>query len=318
MLNRLYAAAAVLGVSMTLAACGVSSEEKSNAPVAVKELSEGLTLFKIDGKISGAFRKADHAIYFETLRGQPRNAFYKQVDPTLPDFEIDIRVLDEDGRPIFIQQAGDQLADESWVKDILADAKKPRVDPYKRAEHYELMKEAFQTLESANVPAALSMEKSVLVASRFSIKESVLKTGIAKASEAMQAEKGYAPGWNSIELHRKSIMLGLGEHSATWANVNGVVYDNCNHGSCASSMGYKCTTYGGGALYWEGSTSNGWRGGTCLTSYNWTSWGNHNCHDDSVKQMWGVVYGTQGTDYDGVCDNGAGHKSAPSCWESSW
>jgi hypothetical protein len=317
MLNRLYAAVAVLGMSLGVAACGVSTEEKSNAPVAVTELSEGLTLFKTEGKISGAFRKAEHAIYFETLRGQPRNDFYKQVDPTLSDFEIDVRVLDEDGRPIFIQQAGDKLADESWVKDILADQKKPRVDPYKRAVHFEMMKEAFAQLEGVTVPASVAIEKTALAVTRFSIRESVLKNGIANAAAEMK-EKGYAPDYNSIALHKKSIMLGLGEHSATWANVWGTIYDNCNHGSCASSMGEKCRTYGSGTMYWEGSTSNGWRGGTCLTSYNWTSWGNHNCHDDSVRQMWGVVYGAQGGDYDGVCDNGAGHKTAPSCWESSW
>ena len=306
-----------LGVSActTVLGCGSASEEPSKPTVAVKDLSEGLTLLKTDGSISGAYRKGDRAVYFETHKGAPLLDVYKKTDPSLGDYEKDLRVLDEDGRTIYVRQGGDTL-DPKWEKDLALEAKLPRVDPLRRADSLALLKEASAAMEKANVPAELGLDKTVLVDAKLAVRDELLRPAVEKAIH----ETGYAPATNKIELHKKWIIWGVAEHSATWSNVNGVLKDNCQHGNCASAMSLVCTTGGtGGAQYTEMSTSNSSVTGNCLTTYNWNSTsGGHNCHDDSVRAMWGMVYGPQSDGYSGVCNNGASHWYAPGCSETSW
>jgi hypothetical protein len=299
----------------TVIGCGSAADEPSKPTVAVQDLKEGLNVLGTDGQLSGAYRKGDRAIYFETRRGAAVLDVYKNLEPSLGDYEMDMRVVDENGRTIFIRQGGDAL-DPTWERDLALEVKLPRVDPLRRAEDLELLKEASAAIEKASLPAHLGLEKAAVFEAKAAVRDDLLRPAVQKAIQ----ETGYAPGNNSIEIHKKWIVWGVAEHSATWSNVNGVIKDNCQHGACASSMGRVCTATGtGGVQYVEMSTSNASVTGNCTTSYNWNSTGGgHNCHDDSVRAVWGVKYGSQGSSTSGVCSNGASHWYAPSCNETSW
>ncbi|NUP97163.1 MAG: hypothetical protein HUU28_13470 [Planctomycetaceae bacterium] len=314
MLESLRSALIVGAIGLVMA-CSVGCGGSSDPRPAVTELKEGLNVLKTDGAIVGAFRKGDHAIYFETHAGDKTLDVYRNLDPSLPAQEMSFRVMDENGRTFFVQQGGDTLP-EAWEKDIAAEATRPRVDPLKRADDFALMKEAAIAMEGASIPVTVQAHKLTLRNARLAVRDELLRPAVEK----QLATVGYAPANNSIELHGKWIIWGVAEHTATWSNVNGVIKDNCQHGSCASSMSHWCTASGTGATqYVEMSTSNSSVTGNCTTSYNWNSTGGgHNCHDDSVRAIWGVKYGPQGSSTSGVCNNGASHWYGPGCNETSW
>lgn len=297
---------------------GCSSGSDQTALPPVSSLQEGLNLFTKAGdpNLVGAYVKAGRAIYFETRRGAETLDVYQKLDDTAPKYEMDVRVLDGDGRLMYLQSGGDEYVDPTWAQEAAADRAKPRPDALKRADDFALMQEMSTKLQATAVPAALIHEQKALVTAQLSVRANMLRPAI----EAAMTETGYSPGNNGFELHKKSILLGAGEHSATWTNINGAVYNSCNHGSCASTMGLSCTGGGGGGVdYHEYSQSNGSVNAPgCTTPYNWSSSGNHNCHDDSVRQMWGMQYGSQGGGTSGVCNNGAIHFYAPGCNTTSW
>ncbi len=295
--------------------CGGSSDPERPA---VKELKEGLNILKTDNAIVGAFRKGDHAIYFETRAGEKTLDVYRNLDPSLPEQEMDMRVMDENGRTFYIQKGGDTLP-EAWDKELVAEESRPRVDPIVRAEQFEMLKEATAAMEVADLPVVLKAHKATVVGTKLAIRDDMLRPAVEKAVK----EVGYAPANNSIEVHGKWIIWLVAEHTATWSQVNGVTVNSCNHGNCASSMSHWCTTSGaGGARYYETSGSNSGsfaNSSNCTTNYNWNSTGGgHNCHDDSVRAVWGVKYGAQGASNAGVCNNGASHWYGPGCNETSW
>ncbi len=297
--------ALVLGAALTLAACGSSGQDESTAPpVAVKELSQGLTVFKTDktvGMVSGAYRKGEHAIYFETHRGAPINDVYKAAFPDLGEFEMDVRILDDNGRVVYVQQGGDSLP-PVWVKSLEREATLPKVDPIRRAEDFELVKEWSTEFEKFELPSELALEKLTIVKTKLAVRDNMLKPAVEKVMK----EVGYVPVTDQIEIHEECIFACIGHHSAHYSNNSGTVVNACNHGSCASSMGERCQISGTATTYY---------GSNCSTSYNWSSNGNHNCHDDTIRAVWGLRWGAQGT---GVCNNTATHWHSPDCTTTSW
>lgn len=308
MSNSLHRAV-VLGAALALAACasacgGNGSSDLPAPPVAVAELKQGTTLFKTNGMVTGAYRKGERAIFFETRRGAPINDVYKAAFPHLGDFEMDVLVLDTEGRVVYVQQGGDTL-DPKWEKAMIREHELPRVDPIRRAEDFALMKEWAMEFEKAELPAELALEKTALVHAQLSVRPNMLKPAV----ERQIKEVGYTPTTNQIEIHDQCIFLCAGRHSAHWSNNDGYVINACNHGDCASSMGEKCQISG---------TATSYGGSNCGTAYNWSSNGNHNCHDDTIRAVWGLRYGAQGSNTSGVCNNGSSHYFSPSCTDTSW
>jgi hypothetical protein len=305
--------AMLLGGTILFAGC---SGSVTRPPIA--DLEQGLNIFSSSDGFSGAYVKGQHGVYFESLRGGQTPEVYRTYDPSWPQFEMDARFLDENGRLLYIRVGGDRTVDSTWARDVMVEASKPHVDPALRADSFALLKEATTAIEQAAVASELKVEQTALVQARGSVRDTLL--------DAKAIETSYYPGYNSIEMYTRNVWL-VGEHSTTWANIWGTVYVSCNHGPCASwgEVSYKCTAWGsGGVNYQETASASGWNVNTsvnwpgCLTPYSWTSWGNHNCHDDTVRQLWGVRYGWQGDGYSGVCNNGAGHTGAPNCDTNSW
>ncbi len=315
-LHRALIVGATLALGACTVACAGTSDEPSKPVVAVKELKEGLTIMKTDGILSGAFRRGDRAIFFETRRGAPTLDVYRDLDKSLGAFETDARVLDEDGRTVYVRMGGDTL-DPAWELDLEREAKLPMVDPLRRAESFELIKAASDELAKADLPIGVAFEAKALTSMKLAVYDELLRPAVEKSIK----EVGYAPANNTVEIHGQWIIWGVAEHSATWRNINGTVYDACNHGSCASAMSHWCTASGSNTSNAgnERSTSNSSVTANCSTGYNWNSTGGgHNCHDDSVRTLWNQKYGPQGASNTGVCNNGTSHWYGPSCGVTSW
>ena len=157
--------------------CGGSSDPERPA---VKELKEGLNILQTDNAIVGAFRKGDHAIYFETRAGAKTLDVYRNLDPSLPEQEMDMRVMDENGRTFYIQKGGDTLP-EAWDKELVAEESRPRVDPIVRAEHFEMLKEATAAMEVADLPVVLKAHKATVVGTKLAIRDDMLRPAVEKA-----------------------------------------------------------------------------------------------------------------------------------------
>ncbi|MBK7400831.1 MAG: hypothetical protein IPJ34_32405 [Myxococcales bacterium] len=173
--------AVVLGAVGLLMACSVGCGGSSDTSrPAVTELREGLNILKTEGAIVGAYRKGDRAIYFETRAGEKTLDVYRNLDPSLPEHEMDLRVMDDSGRTFYVQQGGDTLP-EGWEKDIAAEASRPRVDPVRRADDFGLMKEAALAMESADVPVAVKAHKVSFAATKLGVRDDMLRPAVEKA-----------------------------------------------------------------------------------------------------------------------------------------
>jgi hypothetical protein len=116
----------------------------------------------------------------------------------------------------------------------------------------------------------------------------------------------YWSGSSSYSIHYAciaSFIWCLGDHSSVEVDGNGFVLYSCNHGRCAYDMGSVGCSGTGTAdnEQVEGATDINTVSGACSTPYDWNSGGGtHNCHDDSMMECYGVMYGWQDT-VNGVC-----------------
>jgi hypothetical protein len=265
---------------------------------------EGLTIVKSDPNwgLKAVFKDADHAILIERRIGLPRHADKLSENPKLGQFEEDVLVTNEDGRVIMVQQGGDKLVEPMW-KDRFDESVKLPLDVTKLTAELALLDRAAEQLlarpEALDATARQSIEGIRVVAQRP-------LTDYSRDSDGMS----YGPGYNSLEIRYQNIFGGTGQHSATWSNINGYSYVTCNHGSCAngSDMYYMCTT-------WQKSLYA--TVPYCTSYYWWDSEYGHNCHDDTVLQLWGFKYGT-GSGSGGLCNDQWKHFVAPNCGTTSW
>jgi hypothetical protein len=266
---------------------------------------EGLTIVKSDPQwgLKAVFKDADRALLIERRVGLPRHADKLAENPKLGPFEDDMLVTNEAGQVIMIQQGGDQLVDPTWNDRFNETVKQP-LDVAKRTAELALLDRATQQLltrpEALDVGARASFDGMRLLAQR------PLESYRTLEADGMS----YGPGYNQLGIYVQPI-VPTGSHSATWANINGSSRVTCNHGDCASWSSMSNSSMCGG-MVWNADTRY------CSTAYQFDSYGNHNCHDDTVLQLWSFKYGPQDT-WGGVCNNYVSHVWAPSgCYVTSW
>ena len=281
--------------------------------IALTGLTQGLNILKKDKTISGAYRKGERTIFFTTHRGAMRQEFYKNAYPELGDREIDVLVLDHNGRVIYVQKGGDAL-DPAWKHAIEREAQLQPLAPLDRAEDMELLRECAFAIEKIDLPGELAAERRALIQTKLAIPDDQF----APVQRLSIKETDYAPLYGSdnwIAIHKEPIALGLGEHSATYSKKGSTIINACNHGRCALEMERKCQINGSPASEQYGDES-------CTTQYFWNSgWWfgpRHNCHDDTMRAVWGMRFGSQGSPDSGVCANDDIHITTPDCTTADW
>src|SRR5687768_3680332 len=111
---------AIATVSALIAACTVGPEDEqpsADSPEEVELAPEGLVvrqdLVRSNLRI-GTYRRGEHMIRFETLRGE-RNPGYSTA---APQYAVDVRIADKHGQVFFLQAGGDTFQDPSWEEDM--------------------------------------------------------------------------------------------------------------------------------------------------------------------------------------------------------
>ncbi len=285
----------------------------ASARPAPESLPQGVSVFDAaeDFGVSGAFKQGDKVVFFETRRGAVRPEFHRNTSPELGEYEIDARFVDADGNTVALQRGGDSFADPTWEEDLRKQelAKKVVVTPAL----LELAGEAAQAITKFQFPSNVSFHTSQLSELGVGAKIPVVDNTAGQVSKDITGYDNLQVGANaSFEIHYKYIAcvawVCAGQHSAVRVRTStGAIYDACQHGTCAGSMGsISCRGSGSGGWFQrEMSTSigtvNAAGTGACSTPYGWNSGGGkHNCHDDSMMVGYGIRYGMQSTTA-GVC-----------------
>ena len=80
-------------------------------------LHEGITsLVTVPKGIYGSYEFDGKIIYFETRRGSRTPKHLRDGDPATPNYEIDVRFMNQEGEPFLIQLGGDAHLDNAWTE----------------------------------------------------------------------------------------------------------------------------------------------------------------------------------------------------------
>lgn len=305
---------------------GCAGEEQAPTRPEVTELKDGLTVLteKPEWGISAAYKEGGSAIYLETRVGALKPEAYRKAFPDEPANEMDMRVVDAEGRSFIVVKGGDSFIDPTWEADIQKNRKPSKAHLAHRDNDFRMAEKAAGELVKThgapdfaphvyhltNLNTFLPARNPMLLAR---VQELNTKLRPEVSITKVGTEQGYNANnyynWWYGDLYSKSIFLGVAHHSATaarnfgWNDATGSSaldeqYINCNHGTCAGNMGFNGSNNTGwiagyrdlaGSGYTsEGSGSTGAVYGSCRTGYNWNTPPGHDCNDDSAYQLWQI------------------------------
>ena len=281
---------ACVGALLFVPAIGCGDPSPQPQQPARSEVPQGLVL-QADpsrpGASTGTFREGDRTLYIEVLRGPPTPEATRR-DPTAPQFEMDLRISDQNRQTFYVQQGGSALLDPSWDQDLA-----PAVDEAGRAADWALVAKLEDALAQADLAAKVDApERSALGAVARGVRSLEADERAAQAvnkdvtpGEVQAMATTYSHGFRIY----KGNMAGPipGEHSSTRALVftsSGLLVaarTSCNHGRCwnEDGMSLHCSrSISSGSSYLRLHQK-------CATGYDALSAsGGHNCHDDSRIQ----------------------------------
>ncbi len=307
-----FGAMLIVGVGLSTGCVG----EDRPSP---RELSQGVTVLEAgEASLSLAYKAGDVAIYLDARRGQLTAEPY-QKDPDSPRYEIDARLLSDDGRIFWVLRGGDRFIDPTWADDLARqdDLPAPRVS---NRVLFDMAADAVSSLD-VEVAAQIGSDRAVALSHELralyqigSLAPSTYASMKTRADERRtqqglperaEVEYGssagpepsdYSAGAGYYYVRQCDDYLGGdGWHTAIrlykWTNSAwGNVADFANHGSyCYNGADSDCILQYTEAIV---DYKPAWTSWTCDTPYNLKSGsGGHNCHDDTRLQMASFVYG---------------------------
>lgn len=254
--------------------------------------------FKFDGK----------KIKLETYRGE-KIGIMKELNPSFPEYEIDVRLLDKNGFPFFIQVGGHGPANKDWVSPLGVDLTKSKEEVRVSAqESFALAKKMINSLEKIKFKDEFNPEYEAITGIK-SILESSGGSGLAKTNSGTVT--------HIIEIWKKQAFFPgdiIGDHSGTIFKIfdNFVVYQiwcAANHGTApgAPNMSLSCSaTFGNRQGLSEAPPM-------CATSFGIFS-GQHICNDDTYIQYQRIRDNINPSTTGGTCSDNTFRRYAPSCW----
>lgn len=267
------------------------------------ELAQGATILEAsDTSIAAAFRKDNVVIFMEAVRGGPTANMF-QGDPLSPQFEIDVRLVADNGRIFYTRRGGDAFIDPTWAEELEAQNDLP---PSRESNRllFELADEAAVVL-SETQHSAPELDAIVAIGRQAPgtfdmMVEARIERGLAMTD--VEYGKSTGPEAPDVDLPAGYYYLGLhaddlegspaGYHSATrlyrWDGYWAVANDFCNHGRCPYENGMPQV----GWVQAGDGYKPSFRVNSCNTPYGlYSDDGGHNCHDDSRLQMASVMFG---------------------------
>lgn len=303
----------LLSSALILSACGFEASPRVS-PEENPALQPGVTLLDVQPgrSFSARYVSGEDVLFIQAVRGKEAPEYYRQ-DPEFPRYEIDVRVMDRDGRILYLRRGGDAFADPTWQDDLLLQDLLP--PPRTSNRHlFDMVSEAVDAVENEllhmgvnvtlldEVAAVRSFARTAPAAYRESemhVTAEILEHGFLNP-ELYEAGGGgslagdeadalsLSAGWYYAAVHDKSTVV-IARHSGVRLHqLNGTgtfaYYDFCNHGTCPSEMVQKCSLIK--------INRPSWYLPACSTPYAaFSDGGGHNCHDDARVQLASFVYG---------------------------
>ncbi|MEO7095047.1 MAG: hypothetical protein ABI175_17440 [Polyangiales bacterium] len=287
----------LVGLSLLLvAACEPSTPEPT-------ELAQGVTVLEATAsRVSAAYRSGDLVIYLQSVQGK---ATPYQGDPKSPQFEIDARLVADNGRIFYIRRGGDSFIDPTWTADLDAQSALPPSRESNRV-LFDMADEAGAALSDLSITEARTQIDTLIATARLApgtfemMVEQRAAAGLPEMKEIAYGSSN-GPEASDVQLGANYYYMALhaadldnspwGYHSATrlyrWDGYWAGAVDFCNHGRCPLEMpqvGIVQTANSG--------LKPAFRIDACNTGYGlYSDNGGHNCHDDSRLEMAGYAYG---------------------------
>ncbi len=320
---------------------GLTSSSSSNTSGS----SGDLTVVQADeasGKLVATFRQDGRMITFEMRLGGPMGTPPAQSEVDVPRMEIDARVLDQNGQPIYVQMAGDEFMDATWDMPVIEN-----INEADRKNDFALIQAAESAFREVELPVsfeqlrlgALQMARMV---PELNAKPDLPNPADSSAGSASDRRVQANIVWSNLtsvkywdyRIYRKDAFISGSpfDHSAVqlrgWSSSYVIVFTavSCNHGACAavSPMTVKCTMPGyltddgshSRYFYNEPSTTSAVTSG-CSTTFNpYFDNGSHVCNDDTILQINAIKYDrsySRATGATGECNDNYANYWAPNC-----
>lgn len=307
-----------IALSMATYAANVQSKETfSTVLVKGQELSQGLTsLSSVPNGINGSYELGGKIVYFETRRGASTPKHLRDSDPSTPEYEIDVRFINQEGEPFLIQLGGGAPQDHNWAemsykhkvdKDVIAD--------------FELAFKTVELLKKLKFDQKFKHEHQALLNLAPVLESAQVIENIEGASPSQSLDEPSLLATNTyrhrVEIHHKSCCLGFARHSATigkYISNKGVTTTaviTCNHGACANQMALKCSWTSASPGNRTTHVNNNI---ACSTPYNATSVFAHNSNDDTDLQYRAVRYNIRPSTTGGTCNNISTNNEPTRCY----
>jgi hypothetical protein len=281
-------------------------------------------------------------VAFETRRGDPTPQELREVDPSTPPYEIDVRFLDETGFPFLTIYGGHGSIDSTW--DVTDAFPTDRSDDLTLST-YATARAMIRSIENSTFAAETSSdmggdrswtpERDILLNVAGPALDDlsvirIIETGTPKVETPSRTRMKVGTNATStdiykwqIEVHKKvaSFSFGLGDHSATLSrsiSSKGVTQQTIitsNHGAAANLMNVSCTWTSAATMPKSlpaiGSATDGSYYYCNRTPYGFTS-GKHVCNDDSYVQAQTIRYKAGPASWV-TCGDSTLRRYAPAC-----
>ncbi|HWU87075.1 MAG TPA: hypothetical protein VN253_07360 [Kofleriaceae bacterium] len=244
------------------------------------------------------------------------------MNPDLPTHEVDVRVLDADGRPFVTQMGGHAFIDETWALPSVEG-----FDEERRQQDFELVANAAAAFRTLELPPSLEQFRRTGIQIGLGAGADHGKPEVIEGKPEAGSPQGvvaWGPSsvvkWDFVVRKKCFPACAIGNHSAVtlrgWSSDSRIVFQahSCNHGTCASDtsvMAVHCVMPGFRAD--DGTHSRFFYPNGCTTSYNVTSVWGHNCNDDSELQGRAIWYDSPQSTSGGSCNSAGPHDWAPGC-----
>ncbi len=321
---------AALVVSATLVTSTPSlAGDRFSALADSSRLPEGyLELSTVSGGVTATYEYNSSRIMIETRRGPKTPAELRLSDPDAPQFEIDIRLVDEQGFPFFTQYGGHGPIEPTWKHDYnqskdpllkaLANPSDQQARSAFRAAEHALVGLSQTRLNKDLAPEyrallnVLPTVRSMMVVERIEQISAQQSDGAEVASPAVTCTYK-----NKIAIYSQPCCA----NSVTGAYHSGTIAQNistsgqttqawsaCNHGTCPSKMPLKCS--------WTSTASRCALSALPVCTSNYSILGScntHVCNDDSKMQFDGVKGNYCPAPNTPTCTDCSLRKTAPTC-----
>ena len=280
----------------------------------------------VDGFLRGQYEIDGDTITVEVNRGKRTPAIMRRLNSDWPIYEIDVRILDSEGDPIYVQVGGHDPVDATWGLEFDAslsvrEATDPEIRNPKARKSYEAAYQMLTKLKGAKIQEKLTPEREALEGA-MNILQSAMSSDLTSSEEEQVAAFG-CTDTQIIEVWKKSAFFPgniLGDHSGTVMKTKSgsttyTVWVAANHGTApgASGMSKKCSQS------FTERCGQSIAPPMCSTPVQWETSkplqddDKHVCNDDSYIQVLRIKTNAGVSTTGGTCNDTTLRSRAPSC-----